>query len=172
MSKIILSGLFLFFLLLSTSELYAQFDLPYKLSTEGLKPSSFLLNDKPASFKLDSIMYRSRIYMPLSYKINELKPEYQKEYPFVNLGNLYYKGKPGTDFKTLLDNAEIKYEGYRWKFTFDHGYFGPALRPTSGRTIRKCIYQDALYPWQNAPQSKYSAYKSLYLITTYVYPNE
>ena len=176
MNKIIQSGLFLFSLLFLTSGIYAQFETSYKLSTEGIKPVSLLLMDNRPLLKIDSLMYHSPLGLSLSYKINQLDRQFRmnekKEYPAmpVNLGTLYYLGKPGTDFKTHFDNLAIAYEGYRWKFTFEHGYFGPALAPTSGRTIRKSIYQDVLYPWQNAPQSKYADYKSLYLITNFVYP--
>ena len=173
MSKMIRSGLFLFIMSLSTIMLYAQFDSPYKLSMEGLKPASFLpINNSPSG--LDSFRYHLPNSMPLSFKIKQLELQYrtdaEKEHPAVNLGTMYYLGKPGTDFKTIWDNAEIWYEGYRWKLTFSHGYFGPAFGPTSGRTIRKSIYRDILYPWQNAPLSKHSTYKSLYLITNFVYP--
>ncbi len=175
--ELIQIGLFLLLLMCPKIFLYGQSGSPYKLSLEGIQPSSILQFDNSSSlFRLDSIMYKAENTLPLSFRIKQMEMQYQMEMgnsPLsVNIGVMHHWLKPVDNLSTLLDNAAIVYDGYRYKFDFDHGYFGPARSPIVGRNIPKSVYTDILYPWQNAPQSKFFTYKALYLITNFVYPDK
>jgi hypothetical protein len=172
--KIMKTGLILLTLLLPASYLPAQSGSPYRLSLENLKPPNLLSGSNPALFSLDSLMYRSQSMMPLSYRLKQMELKYrtstENEPLSVDFGPMYYLYRPGSDFKTYYDNVEIYYDSYRYLLTYEHGFFAPAYGPIVSRGISKSIYTDLLYPWQNAPHSKFFTYKALYLITNFVYP--
>lgn len=153
--------------------LHAQ-DLPYRISTEGISPLNLrLLEDFSPLPRFDSLVYESERSM--HQKLRVLEEMYQPangEYRLdLHLGAYPYYMQNYSEL-SLFDRAALEYESYRYSFEFEHGYFGPATRPKASRYIRKSIYQDLLYPWQNAPLSKFQTYRALYLITNFVYPTE
>ena len=159
---------------LSFSNLNAQ-DLPYRISMDGLNTLSLeLLKESSPLLRFDSIVFENEQSMQLSYKLRQLERMYQpmNEKPAFDLRLGAYPYISNFSEFTLLDKLSLDYESYRYSFEFEHGYFGPARRPKASQNIPKSIYRDLLYPWQNAPQSKFQTYKALYLIITFVYPTE
>lgn len=173
---ILLTGLF-FLITLFNISLQSQSTMPYKLSLEGINPMSLQLDDTPSFLnRTDSLMQRAANMIPIPYRMKQLESEYlinaENENLPIHLNIYTIADFSDLDYNSILDQAEIAYEGYRYLFEFDHGYFGPALGPMTSRSIPKSIYTDVLYPWQNAPQSKVKIYKALYLITNFVYPSD
>lgn len=153
-------------------------DLPYGITTDGLKSINLrLMDDTPLSVsRLDSVMQKGAMQMPFSYKMQKLEKAFQtyaetELHPITfNIGQYPYISTSGTNY--FLDANARFYDGYKFAFEFDHGYFGHVKRPYYRRNIKKSIYRDLLYPWQNAPQRKFQDYKALHLILNYVYPTD
>ena len=172
--RLILTDLYLF-----SMSLYAQSDSPYKITMDGMSSSGLQLLDDISPFRLDSLAFDQRKMMPFSYKLEQLNltDNLFQQYPdnkphIINLHLEQFPFSKNHHYDSPLDRDAHIYDTYRFSFMFSHGYFGPSLLPTGGGEIRKSIYKDFLYPWQNSPLTRYKVDKALYLITNFVYPSK
>jgi hypothetical protein len=154
---------------------HTQSKFPFHISLEGLKPVLPSHDIRfPSSFSAfqhqipDSLA--QLLFMRYEWRFNDFSGKAWTA-PAVNVYFGAYPYKSNYDAASVLDRFEVVYDTYRWKFMYEHGYFGPAQWPMGGRIIRKSNYRDPLFPWQNAPLKRYETDKALYLITNFVYPS-